>query len=153
MTAAAPGGFEPEPTHYRLDFTQTDLKGLEVTVAGLSIGEFEEMTGLADAAGIRRADLESMDAEQAKSASDGVMRLLAMFAGALVSWNVTRRGKPVAADLAGVKSQELGFIFKIIMAWMSAIADVDIPLPSGSPPGPPEEEALGLAGLSQSLAS
>jgi hypothetical protein len=146
-------GFEPEATHYKLKFEEPSLAGLEVTVAGLSIGEFEDLTALADEAGIRQADPQSMAPGDVKAATAGVLKLLGVFAESLVEWNVTRKGEPVAADLAGVKSQELGFVFRIITEWMTAIAGVDPTSQPGSKPGPDPEAELDLAATSQSLPS
>lgn len=147
-------GFEPEQTHYKLIFEDPKLQGLEVTAAGLSIGEFEELTGLGDSIGIKNIDPENLTSEDTGKITGGLMKMMGMFAEALVAWNVTRRGKPVPATLAGVKSQELGFVLRIIMTWMSAMTDVDVPLPAGSSSGVTSpEESLLLGSSSRSLPS
>jgi hypothetical protein len=118
-------GFEPEATHYRLRFTDPGLSGLEVTAESLSVDEFLRVSGLAAQA------QQAGAAEGADAAGD----LLDSFAANLVEWNVTRKGKPVPADRAGVGTQKFDFILKIVMAWMEAIASVDTPLPAGSNSG------------------
>lgn len=123
-------GFEPEPVHYRLKFAD-DLAGLEVTAESLSVDEFLRVSTLAAAA------KETTAEEGAKSAE----QLLDAFAENLVEWNVTRKGKPVHADRAGVGTQKFDFILKIIMAWMEAIASVDTPLNGSSPSGETSPEA------------
>ena len=144
-------GFEVEPTHYKLTFEPGHkLHGLHVTVGGLSIGEFQELTGLSETVKVDD-DGKPVDDGEALRALD---KMIAMFGESLISWDATRKRKPVPATLAGVKTLELGFVFQLIMAWISAISDVDIPLPSASASGATSaEEQLGLASSSASLPS
>ena len=108
-------GFTAPKKKYRLKFEDEDLAGFEVTMASLSIGEFTELT---DAFTVAQAGAES--------AAEGVTGLLEKFASSIVSWNLTdEKGKAIPPTFAGVKTQELGFVMQIVMAWMDAIAAVD----------------------------
>lgn len=132
-------GYEPKPKTYRLRFE--DHEGLEVEATSLTIGEFLNVSKLADAVGGGGTD-------------ESVTDLLATFARHLVKWNVTSRGKPVPATFDGVKTQHLDFILEIILAWMGAIASVDTPLPPQLNGGGTSLEAsLPMDALSPSLAS
>ena len=115
-------GYEPPAKQYQLKFE--DHPGLEVLCESLTIGEFMSVAALADKI--------SVSGTAATDASGAVEDLLTTFASHLVSWNVTKDGQPVTSDLAGVKTQNLDFILEIILAWVGAIASVDIPLPQAS---------------------
>ncbi len=132
-------GYEPKPKTYRLKFEDHD--GLEVVCTSLTIGEFLDAAKLADGAG--------------EGSSDAVTGLLATFAEHLAEWNVTRKGRPVKPDLAGVKTQHLDFVLEIITAWMGAIASVDNPLPRNLNGGgtSDQEQPLHLAAFSKNLGS
>lgn len=119
-------GFRPDETHYKLEFEDPALHGLEVTVAEVTTGELITLAEL-----VSEVEGKS-NLEKAKS----VMRLFSMLGAALVSWNVEDRdGNPVPADETGVRSQKLKFNLAIVHAWMAAMADVDLPLPPGSSGG------------------
>jgi hypothetical protein len=127
-------GYRRPVKAFRLKFADEDMAGLEVTARSLPIGEFLNLTEL--------ATLEKDDAAGAMKATADLFRVLA---GALMSWNLEDDfGDPVPADYDGIVRQELDFVMKIVNAWMSAMAEVDIPLPPGSAGGVP-------SGLEQSL--
>ena len=135
-------GFEPEATQYELKFEDSKLHGLEVTIESLSVGELLEMQELFEQV----------------SGSNGVAatrKLLNGFADSLVSWNLTRKGKPVPANLEGVASQKFDLILKIVQAWMGAIADVPDPSdPSSNGSGSLDlERSIPMAALSPSPSS
>lgn len=119
------------------------LHGLEVTTKGLTVERLFKMTTLASGLGGGGA------AEQA----DAATKLFAEFARCLISWNLEEDDStPVPATAEGVADQDMGFMIGLIMAWMDAVAGVDIPLPAASPPGPPPpdpvEESLPMTPLS-----
>ena len=138
-------GFTPEETHYKLVFEDPALAGLTVVAAEVSVDEFAEVVNLAALAD--PANASRMGAE--------VRRLLDIFAGSLVEWNVTdKRGNPVPADRRGVGKQGWPLMQKIIDAWMSAQADVPRPLPGSSNGGGRSLEAsIPMAPLSPSRSS
>src|SRR5581483_10938953 len=98
-------GFEPPSSGQKLDFSATAYAGLEVTMDAVSLGDLLDIQDLADAA--RAGD----------APGDATRRLIAKFAGCLESWNVTKDGKPVPADLEGVLSQDAAFILAIVQSW------------------------------------
>jgi hypothetical protein len=116
-------GFEAPQKAYRLNFAETDLAGLEVTAGSLPLGEFLKVSELA----------ATKDDPQGAAAS--AAQLFATFAGSLMSWNLTRDGEPVPATYEGILGQDLDFMMKIVLAWVSAMADVDTPLLNGSNSG------------------
>ncbi|MFC4609720.1 hypothetical protein ACFO9E_18145 [Streptomyces maoxianensis] len=133
-------GYVPKRKRYHLDFTGTDLDGLEVTLHGLSIGEFLEIQKL--------RGLENGDADDSDS-------LVKQFADHLVAWNVTTEdGTPVEPTLAAVAGQDIDFVLTIINAWIRALTGVSVPLENGSTSGQQSpEELIATESLSPSLAS
>lgn len=120
-------GFVPEETHYKLSFEDPALEGLVVVVSEVTTGDLLDLVKVAT---------EIKDAQDAMSKAGKVSTMFEMLAGSLVEWNVEYRdGRPRPADLEGVKSLGLGLVLKIVMAWISAMAEVDTPLPSGSNSG------------------
>jgi len=136
-------GFEAPETAYKLNFAGTELDGLEVTVRELSIGDFLKLTTLAGAA------------EDPAAAAQGADEMFRTLAGALVSWNLERDGEPVPTTYDGVTSYGLGFMMKIVSAWLSAMSDVTPPLPGGSSSGATSglEQSIPMAPLSPSRGS
>ena len=136
-------GYEYEPVLYRLKFEKRP--GLEILAGSLSVAEFLDIASLAD----------KVQADKTDAASAG--KMFAMFAAALDSWNLTRKGEPVPATAAGVHSLDLDFALELIMAWMEAIGSVgeSSPLANGSRSGASSalEASLPMESLSASLPS
>jgi hypothetical protein len=128
-------GYEPPSVGLKLDFSDTPYAGLEVTMGAISLGQLLEIEELTEQGGTRG--------------------LIERFADCLEAWNVTKAGQPVAADLAGVLSQDPEFVLAIVLAWQRNVASAPPPLPGGSGSGgnSEEEQTLGLAGASASLPS
>lgn len=107
-------GFEVKETRVRLRFTDPSFAGLEVVCALIPLDE------LVAAASLARIDLSDItDEDLAK-----VTQLRDAFAGALRSWNLTRDGKPVPADLAGVRSLDTVFLLQLIEPWLAHSAEL-----------------------------
>jgi hypothetical protein len=129
-------GFTPKRTVYTLDFSDTELDGLQVQARSVSVGTLLEFTSMADLA-------ERLTGEQAGQA-DGleVMRvvgdLLASFAEVLRGWNLLDdNGNDVPATLAGLRTLEFRHAMAIITTWTRAASDVPAPLSNGSSGGVP----------------
>ncbi len=91
---------------------------------GLSIEGFLALAR--QAAAMQGLDLSAMKGPELDQALASVDDLFTRFASSLKAWNLDdEHGRPVEADVAGVRSQELDFILEITMAWMDAIASVD----------------------------
>jgi hypothetical protein len=133
-------GFEAPQKAYRLNFAETGLAGLEVTAGSLPLGEFLKVSELAAAK------------DDPQGAANSAKQLFETFAGSLLSWNLTRDGEPVPATYDGILGQDLDFMMKIVLAWVSAMADVDTPLPNGSSGGAASalEHSIPMAPLSSS---
>lgn len=112
-------------------------------MGSLSIGEFMNLTN---------ALSEVKEDDDAASQSTTVL-MLQRFAKSIISWNLEdEEGIPVPATLAGVQSQELGFITQILNAWMEAMAAVDPKSqPSANGTGTFPEVSLPMETLSASL--
>ena len=128
-------GYEPPSTGLKLDFSDTPYAGLEVTMGAVSLAQI-------------------LDIEDASEAG-GTRAMVTRFADCLESWNVTRAGEPVPADLAGVLSQDPNFILAIVLAWQRNAVSAPPPLPGGSSSGATSagEPMPGLAEASRSLRS
>ena len=141
-------GFKPQETLYKLDFSDTELSGLHVTMRSMSIAKLFDL------------------AEMAERAKDGVLTVAEArqmrrdFAAALVEWDVERDpvegesgDQPVPATYEGVISQDPVFIGQIIQAWDEAMSQAPRPLRSASAAGASQEASLGLAESSRNLPS
>lgn len=121
-------GFEYAPKEYHLTFEDTpDLAGLEVTASSLPIGLLMRMQVLMAPAG------PEVGAEEGAAR---VEEALSIFAAHLVSWNVTSGGQPAGTDLAAVKTQDSGLVYRVIARWWRDLEAVPAPLPDASGPGP-----------------
>lgn len=129
-------GFEPPVTGLKLDFSEHPLyAGLEVTMSGISMGG-------------------ALELEETPAAALGARKVVARFADHLESWNVTKLGEPVPADLDGVLSQDPAFVEAIILAWLRNLSSAPPPLSEGSGSGETSGEVpTGLADASRSLPS
>jgi len=107
-------GFEVKENTARLVFTDPSFNGLEVVCALIPLDELAAAASLAsiDPAKVTPGDLAK------------VQQLRDAFAGALRSWNLTRKGKPVPATLAGVKSLDMVFLLQLIEPWIANSAAV-----------------------------
>ncbi len=120
---------------------------------GLSIDGF--MALAKDAAGMQGLDVAALKGPELEAAMDKVDGLFTRFASSLKAWNLDDDdGRPVGADLDGVRSQDLDFILEVTMAWMDAIASVDPTLPQpANGHGTFPEESIPMEPLSGSLPS
>jgi hypothetical protein len=117
-------GFKPTRKRYHLKFADPEMNGLEVVAHAGSTGDVLAIMGLSD--GDVHAGAES----------------LKVFAKCLVSWNIEDEdGKPVPADLDGLKSLDLDFVMLLIQGWVQAVQDVPAPLEKPSNSGKPYPEA------------
>ncbi len=141
-------GFEAPGTGKILTFEGTPYEGLEVTVDSASIGL---LTGVAE----HYEALAGLTAESdLKSALPALNKLLSLFAGVLEGWNVTKRGKPVPATLAGLQSLDVLFVIGIVRAWLTGSVQADEELGKDSGSGETSPEALtAAAALSSALPS
>ena len=115
-------GYRCQPTVYKLIFQE--YEGLEVMARLVSVEELLKITGLALQMTTKPDDKQ-------------VAELFGWFGKRLVSWNLEDEdGKPVPATLNGLLAQEMGFVLKIIQAWVRAITGVLPPLQNGSSGGP-----------------
>jgi hypothetical protein len=126
-------GYVPKRTLYKLDFSQTEHAGLEVTTKSASMAALLDILGLADSvetAGVKNADRGQME------------QLFGLFDEVLVSWNVeTEDGEAVPATKAGLLSQDPEFVMTVIGAWAQAMAKAPPNLPGGSSSGSNPVEA------------
>ena len=101
-------GYRPKRALFKLDFSETEHEGLEVTTRAVPMSV---MLDVAVAAGNAAQD------------ASGFRQVLATFAYALESWNVEDDdGQPVTADLDGLMSQDPAFVTDLIKAWVASMA-------------------------------
>jgi hypothetical protein len=134
-------GYKPARTVYKLNFSQTEHAGLEVTARGTTINGLRRFIHLG-------AELDGLDPE-AMTPAELDKKLPAMFepfAKVLVSWNVLDEDdQPVPATLDGLLDQEVAFVAEIIQAYVSAISQAPPPLPPstrGAATGDPVEASI-----------
>lgn len=137
-------GFRPAPKRYKLTFDDSeDLKGLEVTMGTVTLGEYNEMMRAGLMAGVTA---EVLDANE---------HLLDIFADRIVAWNLLDvKGKPVPRTPEAVRGQERHIITAIIGAWQLRLVGVDPTSNGTSSSGVTTlEESLDLGSLSESPGS
>ena len=142
-------GFEPPRTVLKLQFEAPHLAGLEVAMYVPPLGEFERLTGMA-------AQFDGVTAESGISAEQAreALSLYETLAEYMKSWNVTHNKKPVAATIAGFRTQEITLLNAIMGAWLKAAGEVDAPLVTDSPSSPlPDLSSIPMGRLPASLAS
>ena len=103
--------YQHKPRQVILRFA--DMPGLEVVMGGMPVGKLMDMLGLAD------------DFEAGKASAEDATRLFTMFAERLVSWNLDdENGRPVPADLAGVRSLDTDLFMAMFEGWFSGMTQV-----------------------------
>lgn len=132
-------GYKPKRKTFKLDFAGTDYEGLQVTIRGLTTGQYMDL----------------FEAKAEAEAGGETNNLLTIMASRLVSWNVEDDDDmPVAATLDGIKTQDLDLNLAIVNAWTTAMAGVPAPLEQPSTGGTPSPEAsIPMEALSLSHAS
>jgi hypothetical protein len=120
-------GYVPKRTLYKLDFSETEHAGLEVTTKSASMAALLDILSMTD----------KVEAAGLKNAGKGEMAtLFGLFDEVLVGWNVeTEDGTPVPATKDGLLSQDPEFVMTVIAAWAAAMSKAPPPLPSASPGG------------------
>ena len=126
-------GYRPKPRQYPLKFSDAEFAGLEVIMGSMTVGEWERLMAVADGA-----------------AAENDWRL-ELFAGRVISWNLTEGDddQPVPVTLAALKALPRPFMAALFTAWQMAILGVDPtsgPASSSggsdgetAPPGMPQE--------------
>lgn len=132
------------------------LAGLTLVTQALNVKEFAEF-GLKLAA-VTEIEQAGTDAEQLRQLAhllDSVDEVRAMFAEALISWDMLEEdGTPTPATLAGVRSLSDDEFYGLVGEWLSAIGGVSPALEKGSGSGETSPElSLLMEPLSQNLAS
>jgi hypothetical protein len=132
-------GFREQPNTITLTFDEGDeLHGLEVTLKGVTIGEFMAFTG--------------MDGSEGADTGKTIDR----FHESLISWNLEDAdGTPI--PVAESRNRPHRMILRLNNAYVDALTGVHMndPLPDGSPSGEtyPELSSIPTQPLSESLAS
>lgn len=132
-------GFREQPNTVTLTFEPGDeLHGLEVTLKGVTIGEFLTFTGMDGSDG------------------DDTAKTIERFHTSLISWNLTDADeKPIPVSESRNRPHRL--IIKLSNAYVAALTGVpnSDPLPESSTSGEsyPELSAIPTEPLSESLAS
>lgn len=120
-------GFTPEPTHYKLVFTQPEYLGLEVTVRAMSVQESLDFDDTRFA--------EVTDAKSLRAKQEGIGHKLA---DVIVDWNVEiPAGNPLEPGYESLLRLENPLAQALTTAWLTTTsgAAADIPLDRDAPPG------------------
>lgn len=120
-------GFTPEPTHYKLVFTQPEYLGLEVTVRAMSVRESLDFDDLRFA--------EVATAKDLRAKQEAIGRQLA---DVIVEWNVEiPAGSPLEPAYESLLLLENPMAEALTTAWLTTTSGVraDVPLDQGAPAG------------------
>lgn len=116
-----------------------EYHGLEVTLRGMSLGEYLELEGIGEV--------------DRSSVGDQLRR----FAESLISWNLEDEdtGEPVPTTVEAVYAQDQDLMLMLATRWIEALRGiVSAPLEQSSPDGEPSLEAsIPMETLSSSLVS
>lgn len=127
-------GYTRKPKTYILAFDDPEYDGLEVEVKGANLGKFLETMKLAGK--VEEIQAQAADGVVSEAAIKSTVELIEDFAKSLIAWNLEdEKGKPVPANLTGLKSQDIEFVMYLINSWMEAIGGTEAPLGSGSTTG------------------
>lgn len=111
-------GFERRRKTFRLDFTGTDLEGLEMDMLGMTISEMLEMDNLQATAAA------GTPAEQKQKA----IELLEFISSKVVSWNLTENGEPVPVSKEALMELDSADFWLAAARWREAAEGVPAPL-------------------------
>jgi hypothetical protein len=115
-------GYQPKPRQYALKFRDAEFEGLEIVMASMTVGEWEEMM----------APAPDDPAERAKRNDAN----LSLFADRVISWNLDgKNGKPLPVTLKALKGLDRPFVTALMAAWQLALLGVDPTSGSGSSDG------------------
>lgn len=115
-------GYTPPSKRYELTFEETDYEGLEVTLKGLSTGQFLAIQKLMPKAA--QGDPEAAEA------------LISAYQAAIVEWNVTdEMDEPLKPTYEVVMEQDLAMTLFVINGWMTALAGIKADLGKDSTSG------------------
>lgn len=117
-----------------LVFEESQYEGLEVRCVAATMGDYLKYLGI----------------DRIKNASELAVLLQSWGDDILVSWNMTKRGKPIAADGEGVKQAHMMTVLRAIGAWLRSIQEVPDPLDSPSKNGRSSAEPTKTASSSKS---
>jgi hypothetical protein len=131
-------GYVRKATIYRLIFEDEDLDGLEVRVRGMTTGQLLDLTRAASSL-VGKVGGQVRVEDLAPSDMDSMDLLFSSLADALVEWNLEEEVDgavlPVPATLAGIRSQESAFVFRLVSEWMEAAGGTPGPLGGRSTSG------------------
>lgn len=120
-------GFTPEPTHYKLVFTQPEYLGLQATVRAMSVRESLDFDDLRFA--------EVATAKDLRAKQEAIGRQLA---DVIVEWNVEiPAGNPLEPTYESLLLLENPMAEALTTAWLTTTsgARADVPLDQGAPAG------------------
>lgn len=118
-------GFEVEVPIYKLKFHGTKWEGLEVKMESAAVGFLFDCARLA----------EELSASKGVEQMEKIEKLINSVADCLVEWNITKRGEPVPATVAGLRLQPIDLVLELIQAWTRAVTVVPDPLVKASKNG------------------
>lgn len=146
-------GYKPVRTVFVLTFEDPDLEGCEVRCKRISLGRLRELLGFLDQAKALEGEDVAAGSVSAEEGIELLEKLYAGFADGLIGWNVlTEDDEPVSPTVAGMLTQDLWFMIKLIEAYLTGMMQA----PPDSPPsvnsGTTSEAALTSAAASLSAA-
>lgn len=143
------GGYTVKRTLIGLRFADPELEGCSVQVRAMSV---QDLMDLAE----RIPDI-NLDGFWTPGMSREIEHLMSEFIRFTEKWNLVdeRSQKRVPKSVKGLRSQELPFVIKLIVAWLSNSTGVVPDLGQGSSSGEPllEESELPMEALSENQAS
>lgn len=141
-------GYKNARKTYRLSFEDEDMDGLVIRARSLPMRKFLDMATfdkslLQDGAELSREDVKVLT------------DLFDDFASVIIEWNlIDDDDQPIPVSCDSLLDQDPGWVLRVFMAWMQAIASVPTPLVQRSSVGTPfPEDSIPMAPQSTSLAS
>lgn len=124
-------GYKVKRKVFVLQFEDPDFAGLEVRANSTSTGKILDLIDQA----------EAMRKGAASTGLEKVTDLIDEFAKALLSWNLEDENDvPAPATREGLLSQDMDWLFTVILAWVDAMVSISPSLGKGSTSGTPFPE-------------
>lgn len=127
-------GFTVPSATLVLDFTGTELDGLEVKVRSVSFAKLLEVMELVEA-----FEVANTVPEQGAAMN----QVIDLFAGVIKSWNAEDDdGQPLPATADTLRGFDFRHVLLVVKAWQDAMTGVPAPLGASSPAGALSEVPL-----------
>lgn len=120
-------GYQRPLIRLQFDESNGDLAGFQITLRRMSVGEVQEVSGLADglSPGADNGDM-----------GEKISRALDVLARHIVDWNLEDEfERPIEPTREALNALDIPFVTAVLSEWMTRVTGVSSPLPTPSGDG------------------